>query len=206
MALVRDSEGNAIEVLAPDSKYWVTREEQRALRTYDKADDSYTQLKHLYKVASDDITKEVNNFYTKYGVNQQSPVFETLADGTQVLKTTTVKRVVPINEALKYGRLDSMNKQLGVILSDLATDQRSYMTTNLRLLAEDSYNSLFYEEFKGYGVGYQFDLIDPKMVTQVINNPVHGQDFSTRVWKNKDLLANKVNQELKKWAYSRHFN
>jgi SPP1 gp7 family putative phage head morphogenesis protein len=180
----------------PSQEYWTERAEESARRMYDKADNTYGQLKAVYKQASDDMTKELNAFYTKYGLNQQSPVFETLADGTEVIKSTTVKRVVPIYEARKYKRLNSLEKQLNVIMSDMAKGQNAYMTTNLRLLAQESYNRYFFDVFQGYGVGYQFDLLDPKLVTQLIRNPVNGQDFSTRIWKNKDLLANQLQQEL----------
>lgn len=180
----------------PSQEYWNKRAEERAQRLYDKYDNTYKDLQKVFNQANKDISKELSYFYTKYGVDAKSPVFETLKDGTKVLTGESVKRVVPYHEALKYGRLDSLQKQLNAILSANASNQLGYMTTNLRLLAQEASNAFMFDVFQGYGVGYNFDLLDPKLVTEIIHNPVHGQDFSKRVWNNKTLLANQVNQEL----------
>lgn len=197
MATVTTADGKEIEIKKPNNEYWDARAEARAVRLYDEADNSYVDLRRLYKNASMALEGEISRFYEKYGQSIKSPIFETLNDGTQVMIGESVKRTVTMAEAQKYKRLDSLNKQLNAILSQLAKDQSGYMITNLKLLAQEAYTSFYFDTFQGYGVGYSFDLLDPKLVTQLIRNPVNGQDFSTRVWNNKNLLANRVNQELR---------
>lgn len=196
MAFVTDADGNKIEIKKPNDKYWDDRATERAVRNYDKADDSYKDLQRIFRMANNSIQAEISKFYDKYGKNIQSPIIKTLDDGSQVQTGTTTKRAVPYYEATKYNRLDSLQKQLDVILAEAAKEQNAYMVTNLRQLAQESYNSFFFDTFQGYGVGYNFDLLDPKMVTQLIRNPVHGLSFSKRVWNNRNLLQTQVNQEL----------
>jgi len=180
----------------PIKEYWTKREELRATKLYNQADRSLKDLKAIFYEANLKINKEISYFYTQYGINTKSPTFETLKDGTQVLKGESIKRTVPMYEATKYKRLDSLKKQLNLILADMSKEQKAYMVTNLKLLAQESYTTQFFEIFKGYGTGFSFDLLDPKMVKQLIYNPVNGQDFSKRIYTNRNLLANHVEQEL----------
>lgn len=180
----------------PTSKYWTERAERRAERLYEEADKTLKELQDIFKRTNREISKEISFFYEKYGKNKKSPIFDTLEDGTQILVGESVKRVVPMNEAMKYNRLDSLQKQLNKHLNTLAKDEKVYMTTNLALIAQESYTNLYFDIFQGYGVGYSFDLLDDKLVKQLISNPVHGQDYSKRIWNNTRLLANQVNQEL----------
>lgn len=180
----------------PNQEYWEKRELERATRLYDKYDNSYAGLKGLYIGANDDINKEISAFYNKYGTKVSSPTFKVLNVGTKVVVGATVKNVVTYTEAMKYDRLAKLDKQLNAILKDMASSQNSFMTQTLRELAEESYYTLQFQTYKGYGVGLTTKLLDPKVITQIINNPVHGQNFSTRVWNNKALLANQVNQTL----------
>lgn len=187
---------NGIELKERDVEYWTKREALRAQKFYRQADKSLPKLKRIFNDANTGITDKISAFYAQYGVNKSSPVFETLEDGTQVVSGSTVKRVVPMSEAQKYKRLDSLKKQLNATLIAMSQQQNSYMATELKLLAQDAYASTWFEMFRGYGVGWNFDLLDPKLVNQLVHNPVNGQDFSTRVWNNRRLLANQVNQEL----------
>jgi len=180
----------------PSKEYWTKREELRAARLYNQADKSLKDLKSIFYEANLKINKEISYFYTQYGINMKSPVFETLKDGTQVLKGESIKRTVPMYEASKYKRLDSLKKQLNLILGDMAKDQKAYMITELKLLAQESYTTQYFNIFEGYGTGWSFDQLDPKMINQLIYNPVNGQDFSKRIYTNRNLLANQVQQEL----------
>lgn len=181
----------------PSQEYWTERSELNAQRYYRQGDKSLVRLEKLYRKTIEDINKEISFFYTKYGVNKMSPVFETLADGTEVVKSNSVKRVVTPNEAYKYKRLESLQKQLNVILVELSREQNKYMLTELKQIVQGAYYNVYFDTFQGYGVGWQFSLLDPKVVKELATNPVMGQNFSERVWNNRKLLANQVNQELK---------
>ena len=180
----------------PSQEYWQERAELRAIKAYDKADNSYKDLQLLYKQASDSIDKDISHFYTKYGKNIQSPTFKTLSDGTKVISGSSTKLVVPANEAYKYKRLESLKSQLNQTLSELAKNQDKYMTTELRLLAQDSYNSFYFDTFQGYGVGFDFDLLDPKAINQLSKNKIQGLTYGDRIIENSRKYKNATYQEL----------
>lgn len=181
-------------------KYWKERLERLAEKQYTKGDKSLKDLQKLFKNASSDINEKVHSFYSKYGEIKEAPIFKILKDGTKVISGTSKKLVVPKSVAdvklLEGTRLTKLDKQLNDILMQLSKDQNDYMKTTLGGIATDSYYDTIYEIYKGIGVGTSFDLLDPKLINQFIHNPVNGQDFSKRVWNNRDLLQNQVNQIL----------
>jgi len=181
----------------PSQEYWTERAEESAKKYYKQGDKSLARLERMFKVASDTMRNEIILFYGKYGIDKKSPIFGTLTDGAEVMTGSSVKRVVPSHEAYKYARIDSLQKQLNVILIELSREQNKYMLTELKQLAQGAYYNTWFDTFQGYGVGWQFNLLDPKVVKELATHPVHGQNFSTRVWNNRKLLSNQVNQELR---------
>lgn len=180
--------------------YWDKRLEALAEKAFKQGDKSISELRKIFMIADKEVNEQISMFYGKYGVIQESPTFKTLADGTKVVSGTSKKLVVPKMVAdvrLKEGtRLTKLNKQLDGILMQLSKDQNAYMKATLGNIATNGYYDNIYEIYKGYGVGTSFNLLDPKIVNQLIKNPVNGQDFSERVWNNRSKLANVVNQTL----------
>jgi SPP1 gp7 family putative phage head morphogenesis protein len=190
-----------VEAKDRTQKYWRARFEAQAARYYRQGDRSLGELKTLFKGSAREFEKEIQAFYAKYGVMQQSPTFKTLSDGTKVISGTTTKLVVPIDKAyvkLATGtRISKLESKLQAILMQLSKDQNDYMKVTLGRIAEGAYYDTIFEAYKGYGVGTSFDLLNPTVVNQLIKNPVNGQDFSKRIWNNRDKLANTVNQTLR---------
>lgn len=183
-----------------DQAYWDKRYEHQAAKAYNQGDRSLPELRGIFKDSSQEMIDEISKFYRKYGEMQSSPIFTTLADGSKVISGTTNKLVVSAKEAnkvLKKGtRLSNLERQLYNILLDMSKSQDAYMNSTLAGIASESYYNSIYEVYRGFSVGSSFQLLSPTAVNQLIKNPVNGQAFSTRVWNNRDRLANVVNQTL----------
>jgi SPP1 gp7 family putative phage head morphogenesis protein len=182
-------------------KYWNDRFELQAKKYYKQGDKSLVDLQKLFKGSSTEFEKEINNFYAKYGIIDKSPTYKTLADGTKVITGTTDKLIVTKRASevkLAAGtRISKLEGKLQVILKDLATDQNNLMKSTLSGIATDTYYDTIFEVYKGYEIGTSFSVLNPNVVSQMIRNPVNGQAFSTRVWNNRNLLANQTNQILR---------
>lgn len=183
-----------------DQEYWAKRFEDQASKAYAQGDRSLQELRNIFKNASQEMINAIGEFYSKYGTMQSSPVFTTLADGSKVISGTTNKLVVSIKDAkkaLKKGtRLSNLERQLYNILLELSKSQDAYMKSTLAGIATEGYYNSIYEVYRGYSVGTSFQLLSPTVINQLITNPVNGQAFSTRIWNNRDRLANVVNQTL----------
>jgi len=182
-------------------KYWNDRFELQAKKYYKQGDKSLVDLQKLFKGSSTEFEKEINNFYAKYGIIDKSPTYKTLANGTKVITGTTDKLIVTKRASevkLAAGtRISKLEGKLQVILKDLATDQNNLMKSTLSGIATDTYYDTIFEVYKGYEIGTSFSVLNPNVVSQMIRNPVNGQAFSTRVWNNRNLLANQTNQILR---------
>ncbi|MHA1302983.1 MAG: minor capsid protein [Candidatus Heimdallarchaeaceae archaeon] len=182
-------------------EYWRKRFEAITIRNGNNGDANIKAINNLYKIANKDISKEINAFYGKYGKIEESPVFTTLENGTKVISGTSSKLIVPAAVAyfsLKKGtRLSKLQSQLYDILKDLAKENNQVFKAGLGTTAKDMYYDSLYEIYRGVGIGTSFNLLTEPQVLSLIRNEVNGQNFSTRIWNNRDKLANVVNQTLK---------
>lgn len=183
-----------------DNSYWDKRFVNHANTMYNFGDDIIPEVQKLYNGTRVAINDRVNAFYGKYGVMKSSPTFKTLADGTKIVTGTSNKLVVTTKDAFKpLSKGTRMSKLQGEIYSDLVSMskvQNDLMKGQFSALAKETYYDMYYEIYRGYGVGTSFNVLPRTVINQLITNPVNGQAFSTRVWNNRDLLANQVNQIL----------
>lgn len=183
-----------------NAEYWDDRFTKLNNKTFNTADKSHRQLNKLFVSTYKEMNKEIQAFYNKYGVIKESPTFKVLSDGSKVQSGATKKLVVTPQSAnvglAKGTRLKSLEAQLNTILLSMSKEQNQLMINTLSKAAIDTYYGSIYEVYKGYGIGTSFNLLTPTVVNTLIKNPVNGQSFSTRVWNNRDKLANTVNQTI----------
>jgi len=188
------------ELKTRSNDYWDKRFNDLNNKTFNTADKSHKQLNNLFRGTYQEMNKEVQAFYSKYGSIKESPKFKTLSDGTKVADGTSKKLIVTpqaANVSLKKGtRLTSLENQLNIILQGMSKEQNQLMISTLSTTAVDTYYGSIYEIYRGYGVGQSFNLLTPTVVNSLIKNPVNGQSFSTRVWNNRDKLQNVVQQTI----------
>ena len=98
---------------------------------------------------------------------------------------------------LKGTRLDKLQSDLNDILLTASKAQNQYMKSTLGTIVKDGYEDTIYEIYRGYGIGKQFEVLDPNIISQITRNPVNGQNFSSRVWNNRNALSNQVNQTMR---------
>jgi SPP1 gp7 family putative phage head morphogenesis protein len=183
-----------------DEVYWTNRQIELMEKAFIEGAKTVDEIEVLFRTTNRNMTKEINLFYAKYGVIEEAPIFKTLSDGTRVIAGTTQRLVVPPNVAnvalTKGTRLTKLQLQLHELLKLNSVEQNTLMKEGLRSIAQTTYYDNIYEIYKGVGTGSNFAILDPTLVNAIISNPVNGQNFSTRVWNNRRLLENQVNQTL----------
>ena len=181
-------------------KYWTDRFTAATLKNMKLGDAKEKDINKIYRDASKEMDKEIQSFYAKHGIISESPTFETLDDGTQVTTGTAKKLIVTVAAAsvlLKKGtRLTRLQSELTNILKGMSNNQNIIMKSGLSDTAEGMFADTVYELYRGVGIGTSFNLLTEPQVLSLIRNPVNGQSFSTRIWNNRDKLANTVNQTL----------
>jgi len=185
----------------PTDEYWIKRFEQQVTDAFLINDKSVVELKQMFKIASDEIGSKIQSFYTKYGIIDSSPVFKTLPDGTKLMTGMSKKLIVTPADAKKITRgkrrLTVLLNQTNEVIFNLAHVQNDLMITSLTKIGTQTYYNTIYEVYNGLKVGTSFKLLNNEAIAQIIKNPINGLNFSSRVWNNRDLLASRVNQEIK---------
>lgn len=180
--------------------YWVNRFEKATVKNMKLGDSKEKDINKLYRDTNSEMDKEIQAFYAKHGIISESPTFKTLADGTQVVTGTSSKLIVTAaaaNVMLKKGtRLTRLESKLASILKGMSESQNTIMKVGLSDMALGMFADTVYELYRGVGIGTSFNLLTEPQTLALIRNPVNGQSFSTRVWNNRDKLANVVNQTL----------
>lgn len=184
-----------------DSKYWQDRAEEVELLANKRGNMTAKQLDKLFKDTFNQINSDIQTFYSKYGEYKDAPTFTTLADGSNVISGSAKKLAVsPIeaNKALKNAtRLENLRDQLYEKLNELAKAQNEQMIISLSQTASETYNLNSFNIYKGIGVQSNFNLLTKEVIASLIKNEVNGENFSERVWQNRDKLKRTVNQTLK---------
>lgn len=188
------------DIKTPSKEYWEKRLERLENLSDKRGKKTALELRNMFDKTFKEMDSNIQEFYNKYGVMKQSPIFTTLADGTQAISGMSSKLVVPnqvANIRLKKGtRLTNLQAQLYDSLVSLSKNQNKLMISDLSEIAFDAYYNTIYETYKGVGVGTSFNLLSQQTVSSIITNPVNGWDFSKRVWENRSKLASTVNQTL----------
>lgn len=184
-----------------DEEYWKKRFLKTSLRAEKEGLKSLKELQNVFKETYNEMDNVVQLFYAKHGEIIATPVFKTLADGTKVI-TAHHKRLVVTWEAanvkLRKGtRFLKLQQQLKQILMKMSNDQNKIMQKGLKNTIDSMYYSTIHEIYKGVGIGKSFHLLTEAQIKSLMRNPVAGENFSARIWANRDQLAMRVNRELK---------
>lgn len=189
--------------------YW-TKRTQEIMAQLDKDDPELTNaLLAEYKQATEEIDKKIYNFYDKYAKDNKLSYQEAMKRVRAVDMRDYVKR------ANAYRRANKKNPEL---LKRLNAQYMSSKITRLELLkleiefsilqASNEQVGSFTDYLKSesayvYGalqVGKAIQTLNNREIETIINMEWSGANYSSRIWRNNDALANKLKDELVKAA------
>lgn len=189
--------------------YW-TKRTQEIMAQLDKDDPELTNaVLAEYKQATEEIDKKIYNFYDKYAKDNKLSYQEAMKRVRAVDMRDYVKR------ANAYRRANKKNPEL---LKRLNAQYMSSKITRLELLkleiefsilqASNEQVGSFTDYLKSesayvYGalqVGKAIQTLNNREIETIINMEWSGANYSSRIWRNNDALANKLKDELVKAA------
>lgn len=143
---------------------------------YKKADKDTTPILRAYKKALDEVRTDIAKIYVKYAIDGE-------------LKVGKRQRYTVLKQLEK--RLIEQGRELGLI--DL-----EHTTKILEDIFEESYYRTAYVIDKGIETDINFAILKPEFVKTAVEMPIAGEMFSDRIWKNKELLVNRVRDSIEK--------
>ena len=185
-------------------KYWALRALQRELEAHDGAADAQKRLAVLYSDADKDLVHMIDRVfqnYRKYAVIDEQKARELLSvqETAEVLaklrklfeETGDVEALARLN-APAYGyrisRLQAARRAIEAELDKLAGQEEKAGSQQLVKAYDDSYYKTMYDTLPELPGGPVIPL-SQGAVNQALQNRWKGENYSSRVWKNRDALA-----------------
>ena len=199
-------------------KYWQQRFEQVTEAQLKTGMDYYDEAERLYREAMESIEKDIARWYMRLAVNNQI----TYADAKKLLTNLQLKDFkLTLKEYIKRGkengisadwskslenasakyhisRLEALQIQIQQHLEALYGNQLDGMDAAMRKIYSDGYYQTAYELQKGFSTGFDVQQIDDARLERLMSKPwaADGQNFSQRLWSDKDKLINNLQNEL----------
>lgn len=189
------------------SDYWQKRQQQlNAAMEKDEA-ALRKRLESFYRSEYRKFEKEIAAYYTMYGENkvieyrnlmQNLPeedkrrLIERMQDFTQLYPEYA--DMLPIRESIyKLNRLEGLQYSVLMQLYEIGAVNNEQISKHLTRQAMRGANAAA----EALGFGKNFYAINPDIVEKFVNAPwSNGENFSQRIWKNTEKLANILNTDI----------
>lgn len=195
-----------------NENYWGQRQEQTFLSGERITNQYYRRLEKSFNQAKRDIAKVINEFYIKYANDNGLISF---SDAQLLLSRTEVGNlqdfIQRVNDTMgeydlaltnmsikaRITRYQALDKQLDAILQRLySIDYELEGNKALHEVYKNSYYRTWYN-FDAYnGFHAEFAEIDVRTIDELIKYPFNGANFSSRLWKQKSYLLEKLNENI----------
>jgi SPP1 gp7 family putative phage head morphogenesis protein len=205
-------------------KYWEKRAEDKMKAQYKKGDALDKQLKEQYEKALAEIGKNIADFYMRFAkdnnmsyvdavkqltgseynrwrksIDEYIDELEQMADIEGSESNDFRELLLELNTlAMKsrINRLEGLMMNIQLELANLYQKEHIQVTGLLKDVAEDVYYQTIYNVHVGRGIGHSFSKLDSQTVEDIMNYPWSGDNYSSRIWKQRDKLADTIKQEL----------
>lgn len=198
------------------SKYWLDRLEARQA-FYDRAGDAVmAKINLAYDSAmrqlNSDISDIIRNFAKLHDMTPSEArkyldqphtktYLETLKRRARKI-TDDQARVYMLRELdapayrARITRLQAMQESVRLGMTQVADVELQIVEKHLKETGKEAYYRTMFDIQKGVKVGFAVVGIPTKRLDQILRNNWSGENYSKRIWQNRDALAEKLQQAL----------
>lgn len=198
--------------------YWENRFRYIEEMSNEIGEETLKDIQLGFAKASADIQKDINKWFDRLAVNNNVSLSEAKK---MLVRNDLAEFKWTVEEYVKHGkenvvdqkwlkqlenasakwhisRLESLQIQVQNHLEVAFGNEVDLLDKGLEKVYIENYNKTLFELQKGLGIGTNVPTIDEKKLKQIIQKPWHsdGLDFSSRIWRNKDEMVQKLHQEL----------
>lgn len=194
-------------------EYWQKREKEKLNKGIKDCNKLSKELQSQYKKAGKEIEKEINNLFVKYAKENNltykeastyltsdefkiwrtdiKGYLEMIKDNPEVLlelNTLAMKSRITRLEALQY----EVDKQLNQLTTETEKKTKKLLTQTIK----DNYYENIYNISKEKGFLANFSGINNKTIERVLSYEWSGNNYSGRIWNNKQQLSKTIKEEI----------
>ena len=198
--------------------YWEERFKQLEKATHSYGQKVFREIEDVFRDAEIKIQKEIEAWYGRFAKNNDM----TMLEAKKLLNTKEFEEFKwDVNKYIEIGRENALNqkwmKELENASSRFHVNRLEALKVRVQQIGEvafqnqldivddmankvfkDNYYHTIFEVQKGFNVGFNVGEIDERRIKNIIYKPWtnDGENFSERIWKNKNKLINEVHKEL----------
>ena len=168
-------------------------------------------MKKSFEQSKREIQLKINDFYWRYAEENgltfasaqlklsQAEIGE-LQDFIDLAKANMGKYNLELNNMsikARITRYEALQKQIDAQLQQLyAIEYKHKGEELLKEIYSDAYYKTWFNIDQYHGFHKEFAQINAKTVEELIKYPFNGADFSTRIWKQKEHMLQKLNESV----------
>lgn len=204
--------------MAKSRDYWRKRFELLEDMQNKKGATYNKDLEKAYLQTMAAIEKDILRWYNRFATNNEI----SLSEAKRLLKTNELKEFLwTVEEYIQYGeknalnqmwmkqlenassrvhisRLESLQLQLQHHVEKLYGGQIEGTERLMKDIYQEQYYHVAFEIQTAFEVGFTLQALDETKLTKIISKPwtADGQTFSSKIWRDKQLLINTLHTEL----------
>lgn len=185
-------------------EYWALRALQREAEAYEGIKDTQRRIATMYNEADKELIRKIDfvfENYRKYASVDEKKARELLSvQETAELLGNLRKLYEEMGDAealaklnapaygYRISRLQAARRAINVELDKLAVQEEKAGTHRLVKAYDDSYYKTMYDTLTDVS-GASVKQLSQDVISQALQNTWKGENYSSRVWKNRDVLA-----------------
>lgn len=193
--------------------YWENRQAQMMYEYMEDAEKLSQELADIYAKASRHLSYEIHNIYEKFrdkhGLTdaEAKKLLNTLRNKDDIAELIRLLEADPKNAELvaqlespayraRIERLEQLQLEVDRMMQQVYGQEKKITTAHYVDLASNSYYRQIYNVQRQVGFQFSFAAVDPKAVAMVLGSEWSGANYSKRIWKNTQGVANDVKEQL----------
>ena len=196
--------------------YWEKRKASEMFRYMEQAEKKADEISSLYLKSSRYLSLEMDEIFERFqkkhrlSESEARRLLSTLHDKTSIeelkaalradrsdqTKTELLAELESAAYQARIERLRQLQNQLDLTMQQVY-EQEKVINHNFYLdLGNEAYYRSIFDIQQMAGIGFSFNVIEPKLIERVINSRWSGANYSERIWSNTNALARDLKEEL----------
>lgn len=193
--------------------YWEKRKARELYEELVKAEETAEEMRRLYMASSKEIQEEAVKLARRFQLRHNLTVKEAERLLARALDPDDIKNLIqmlkqdPGNAELaaelesqayasRVNRLMAVQNSIDVVANEIYRRSNAATMAVLQDIGESMYYKQLFEMQQRAGAAFGFTPLDPDRVLSIINRRWSGQNFSERLWLNREQLAAEVKRQL----------
>lgn len=197
--------------------YWENRQAQAMYESMESAEEVAGKLSDIYAKASRHLSCQMDGIYEKFRDKhhltdkEAMTLLNTFRNKNDVAglrralegKSRTdpgYAELVAELESQAYGarieRLEQLQTEIDRMMREVYNQEKQVTTSHYKDLAQNAYYREIYNVQRQVGFQFSFSAVDPAKVERLLRATWSGSNYSARIWKNLQGLADNVKEQL----------